>query len=116
TGVVDAELHHLLAVPHLRTLGLGNTAVTDDGVRQLARIPTLWRLWIDNTGVTDATLAAFSSAVYLDKLDVRGTRVTLEGVAGLARRLPEIQIVADGWKKLPRRMWVDPNKEEQSTD
>ena len=113
TQVADSELHHLLAVPHLRTLELGETAVTDEGVRQLAGIPTLWRLWINNTAVTDATLVTFSKATLLDKLDVRGTRVTLEGVAQLAASLPDLQIVADGWKKLPKRMWWGSKEEEQ---
>ena len=57
-----------------------------------------------NTSVSDAALDAFATARQLDKLDVRRTRVTLEGVARLAAAVPTLRIVADGWKQLPRRM------------
>jgi len=107
TAISDPELRYLARLPLLHTLELSATRITDAGVSLIARIPTLWRLWLERTSVTDATLDAFSEARQLDRIDVRGTRVTLTAVARLAKALPRLQIVADGWKSLPRRLRDD---------
>jgi Leucine-rich repeat (LRR) protein len=47
-------LKHLVALQNLTTLTLGNTPVTDAGLREMAALPNLTTLDVSDTKVTDA--------------------------------------------------------------
>jgi hypothetical protein len=98
---------HLVRLPRLRTLSLEGNEITDRAICELSQAPALWRLFVANTAVTDEGLRTIASFRGLDLLDVRGTRVTLDGVDRLFRERPDLQIRADGWSKLPKRIWPD---------
>ncbi|MFN8669892.1 MAG: hypothetical protein U0164_22105 [Gemmatimonadaceae bacterium] len=77
----DAMLADLARVPHLTALQLsGSSGVTDAGVLALAALPALRHLDLGGTSVTDAGLAALRSMRSLESLSLAGTRVTDAGL------------------------------------
>jgi len=92
----------LAALRALECLSLEHTRIADDQVRHLAHLLHLRVLALGHTPVSDATLDVLATAPVLDRLDVRNTDVTLDGVARLHRARPHLRILADGWKHPPR--------------
>lgn len=68
----------------LQTLDLGETGVTDNGLRALGEMKNLRRLSLDRTAVTDAGLAHLASLKNLEYLNLHTTAVTDAGLAQLA--------------------------------
>jgi internalin A len=84
-AVTDDGLKALASLTHLQTLDLGqNNYVTDAGLEHLAPLKGLLNLGLDRTGVTDAGLTALSAMEKLESLDLGGNRVTDAGLKLLA--------------------------------
>lgn len=106
TQVTDAGLVRLGQMKWLACLDLGGTSVTDAGLEQLNGLVNLQMLTLKNTKITDAGLLAQKSSTGADEdaefsdgadlapwlksilksliyLDVRGTKVTKEGLERL---------------------------------
>ncbi len=118
TDITDSGLRHLARMKGVRILVLANTRISDDGLLHLTRLD-LWTLDLSNTEVSDAgvrnlgtmqlgelylqnTKVTDSALVELQRwrdpceIDVRGTKVTKEGLSRLRRTLPDIRIVEEG--------------------
>lgn len=87
----DAQLAELASIaPALRWLDLGETAVTDAGLRSLAAMTNLHRLHLDRTAVTDAGLANLAPLARLELLNLHATKVTDAGLTAL-QTLPRLR-------------------------
>jgi mono/diheme cytochrome c family protein/YHS domain-containing protein len=84
TGVTDAGLGSLAALPQLRRLNLSGTAVGDDGMAALARHPRIETLNVYGAKVTDQGLLALAALPELRKVYAFDTAVTKAGAAALA--------------------------------
>jgi hypothetical protein len=51
------------------------------------------RLDLSNTQVTDVGLQSLHGNTGLQAIDVRGTKVTSEGVAALRKALPKVRVI-----------------------
>lgn len=71
-------------LPHLKTIDLGETQVTNDGLQELARLPNLESVYLDQTGVTDDGVKALAGLPRLAWLDLNGTKVTAKSAENLA--------------------------------
>jgi WD40 repeat protein/tRNA A-37 threonylcarbamoyl transferase component Bud32 len=90
-------LRHLAALPKLRTLLLDHLRLTDDNLASLADLKALRILRLDsNPDLTDAALEHLAPLQDLEKLDLRETAVTAEGVKALQAKLPDCEIKWDG--------------------
>jgi uncharacterized membrane protein/mono/diheme cytochrome c family protein len=87
----DAQLTELAPIAAaLRWLDLGETAVTDAGLRALAPMSELRRLHLDRTAVTDAGLAQLAPLIRLEAINLHATNVTDAGLVTL-RALPRLR-------------------------
>lgn len=85
TDIVDARLGELtIAVPALKELDLGETQVTDAGMKHLAKLP-LQSLNLEETAVTDVGLRDVAKLSELRDLGLVRTKVTDAGLKELAR-------------------------------
>lgn len=91
-GFQEEWLKCLASFPHLSTLGLAGTPLTDAGLRYLKRLTELETLTLTGTKITDEGLAELLKLKKLRHLDVRGTGVTGAGATALRRFLPELEI------------------------
>jgi hypothetical protein len=62
-GLRNDDLALLGEVPHLRELGLGQTRISDAGLRHLYPIKTLRQVWLFDTRVTQAGIEALRQAL-----------------------------------------------------
>jgi hypothetical protein len=85
-------LQYVAALPHVSTLGLAGTSLTDSGLRYLKNLRELDTLILAQTKITDEGLAELLKLKKLRLLDVRGTEVTAAGVNALRRFLPDLQV------------------------
>lgn len=83
TLLKDAQMGHLRAVPHLRTLFLANTPITDAGLDVLEGSPHIESLDLSGTAITDAGLKRLQGLTKLKELDLSGTAITDAGLAWL---------------------------------
>jgi len=84
SAFTDEDLPHVAALgPTLVWLNLARTGVTDAGLARIQALPELRRLSAANTGIGDAGIAALGTPQKLESLNVYGTKVTDAGVAGL---------------------------------
>lgn len=72
-----------------------NEAVTDEDLERLTRLPRLESLMLTLTFVSDAGLEHLAPIKSLTELQLKGTKVTQEGVAKLKRLLPHCRIVIE---------------------
>lgn len=87
----DAELAKLAPIAAaVQWLDLGNTSVTDAGLKSLRPMLGLTRLHLDQLKVTDGGLASLSRLRRLEYLNLRGTGVTDAGLVSL-RGLPHLR-------------------------
>ena len=63
TGVTDAGLEYLEAIPTLERLDLAGTKITDRGLVHLKRLPRTGWLSVDGTGVTTDGMNDFRQAL-----------------------------------------------------
>lgn len=90
--VRDAHLAQLRGLPRLRTLTLGEVAVTDDGLKHLSDCPKLEELTIGLCGITDAGLEHVKKLRRLRRVSIVLTPVTDAGLQRLREALPETSV------------------------
>jgi hypothetical protein len=83
----------------LRQLLLGRTKVTDAGMKSVAKLPRLYLLEISGTAVTDAGIAALAPAPRLKVLRFRSTTVTDRGMDSL-REVKTLLMMSVGGSKV----------------
>jgi hypothetical protein len=88
-------LKHLAAFPHLQTLGLGGTSLSDAGVAHLLPLAELDTLVLAGTKITDAGIVRLKTLKRLRQLVVSGTAVTAAGAAELRKSLPGLEVSFD---------------------
>ncbi len=87
TDVTDEGLKALVAMKNLRRLSLDRTRITDAGLRNLSGLKYLEYLNVHTTAVTDAGLVALKPLKQLRSLYVWQTKVTPAAVEGLSSQL-----------------------------
>jgi hypothetical protein len=104
----DSELKQLHALDQIESLGIVETAITDDGLRHLRGRTALKGLflggnWIGDSGIDRLDLASMPK---LELLELRSTLVTDGKLAEIRRRFPKLDILDDG----PSHRVVAPGK------
>jgi hypothetical protein len=94
TPVADGELENLADLA-LETISLNDVPITDEGITHVCRNAQLRRVWLAGTAITDASLARLGALPHLERLDVRRTLVTAEGIAALTGRRPRLHVLTD---------------------
>ena len=94
----DLELKQLRALDQIESLGIVETAITDDGLRHLRGRTSLKGLflggnWIGDSGLDRLDLASIPQ---LEVLELRSTLVTDAKLAEIRRRFPKLDILDDG--------------------
>lgn len=85
TKVTDEGLRHVGSQSELDWLDLTGTAVTDGGVKFLGSSRNLRQVSLDRTQVTDAIVSWLADCAQLEELDLSNTSLTDEGVRQLGR-------------------------------
>jgi Ran GTPase-activating protein (RanGAP) involved in mRNA processing and transport len=83
TGISDDGLQNLVGMTGLEVLDVHNTAIGDTGVRTIVQLASLRSLAMSRTRVTDEGLAAFAALPHLRHLDLAATGVSDTGIASL---------------------------------
>lgn len=93
-GVMTAgdDLAFLNMVPHLSSLSIERSAVTDDGLVGIENQTDLIYLWLDDTQVGDKGLDHLRKMKNLKYLYIRNSLVTDVGITQLKKRLPHARI------------------------
>jgi YHS domain-containing protein len=87
----DDQLAELAPIaPALYWLDLGETGVTDAGLKPLAAMKNLRRLQLDRTAITDTGLAHLAPLSHLESLSLHSTKITDTGLLAL-RALPRLR-------------------------
>lgn len=92
TGITDAGLGVVAALPHLTRVDLGATGVGDAGVARLAGLEHLEVLNLHATGVSDASLETLAGLPGLERVYLWSTAVTAEGAERLRERRPDLEV------------------------
>lgn len=82
--ISDVGVGALSHMNHLRSLRLGHTKVSDEGVRELASHLSLERLALFETNITNSSCSYFANMNRLRVLGLNGTGIDDQGVAHLA--------------------------------
>jgi hypothetical protein len=67
--------------------------IKDEGAEIITQLKNLDTLIIPSTGITDAGLKHLATLPKLKKLEIKGCKVTAEGVADLVKALPGLEVV-----------------------
>ncbi len=111
----NATEDHLMALavlPHVYTLDLRGSKVTDAGIRFVVMHKGLMDLHIDDTKVGDAGLKEITHLEHLRRLNMRNTPVTDQGMQQLIRlrTLDELTVGAgisdEGLKEIGKMTWL----------
>jgi hypothetical protein len=86
TEVSDSGLRHLRKHPTLQVLDLSGTKVTDACADELKHLPNLNALYLADTAITDKCLAELSMLPKLKTMSFANTAVTDAGLEHLAKR------------------------------
>jgi Leucine rich repeat len=86
------EILAIVCALFLTDLNLGNTKITDAGLKTLEGLKNLEHLLIHDTKVTDAGLKELTGLTNLQYLYLGGTGVTEASVAALGKALPICRI------------------------
>jgi serine/threonine protein kinase/Leucine-rich repeat (LRR) protein len=89
TRITNHAVSHLAALPNLSVLKLSDNNLTDAA---LLHLPHVRSLALDGTGVTDAGLQQLATQTGLGFLSVSRTKVTPFGIAKLQAALPKCEI------------------------
>ncbi len=95
TKLTDAGLAPVTSCEGLERLHLEKTGVTDAGVKQLAALENLSYLNLYGTAVSDAAIEDIAAIKGLEKVYIFETKITIEGVAALKEKRPELKIIPD---------------------
>ncbi|HNY80716.1 MAG: hypothetical protein RBS72_09305 [Sedimentisphaerales bacterium] len=69
-NITDEGVRHLAALPHLRSLDVARSRVTDAGLAHLRDVKTLESLWLPSEGISDTGLEYLSQLPRLRSLSV----------------------------------------------
>jgi formylglycine-generating enzyme required for sulfatase activity/serine/threonine protein kinase len=84
------------SLPNIVALGLTETTLDDTFLLELRNLKRVYFLFATHTALTDGAVKTLSEFANLATLDVRGTKLTAEGVNQVAAALPGCRIVWDG--------------------
>ena len=93
TLITDQGLIHLKSLRHLEWLALANTSITDAGLDVVQELPKLQMLSLTGTGVTDAGLKRLEGLKHLRTLAIERTLMTNVGVDRLRAVLPNLRVI-----------------------
>jgi len=94
TAISDAVAEHLVSHRELVLLWLAGTAITDSTLGRLAELPQLKTLLLDNTKVTGRGFTVWQSNAALKELYVRNISTIAEhNLDAFQRRMPNCQII-----------------------
>ncbi len=93
TGISDAAIAHLAGAENLRLIRLAETAVTDAATETLATLPRLESVNLYGTKVTDEGVLKLAALPNLKRLYLWRTEVSEEAIAALREKLPDCEIV-----------------------
>lgn len=88
----NTDLARFLAAPHLRSLSLNGSTISNAGLEQIARLRELRKLHLCGSEVTDAGLDALAALDQLEELRISSQYLTDEALSFLAR-LPRLRIL-----------------------
>ncbi len=89
-GITDAGVSHLAVAPRLKSLAIGPTSITDQGLSRLQGMESLENLDITCLA-TPAGLARFVQSKRLKRLAIRSPDLSPKDVEGFPARHPQIQ-------------------------
>ena len=95
TVVDDTGVANLAGCSGLERLHLEKTKVTDAAVKHLAPLSGLVYLNIYGTEITDAAIDDIAALKGLKKVFIWETKITIDGVAKLKEKRPDLQIIPD---------------------
>ena len=93
TSITDKSVAALESAKELRMLRLSETGVTDSAVDTLLKLPALESINFYGTKVTDAGILKLSAMPKLKRLYLWQTAVTPEAVKSLKEKLPQCEII-----------------------
>lgn len=94
-GTTDPAMKHIGKIATLKKLEMGDGELTDAGLKDLVNLKNLIHLGLGwATKVTDAGLVEVVKMSGLQTLDVRGTKVSPQGVAAMAAKLPNCKVTS----------------------
>ncbi|WP_197532609.1 hypothetical protein [Symmachiella macrocystis] len=94
TNISDAGLAALEKLPSIRTLALSRTSITDDGLEHLTALPNLRVLLLYRTHITDAGNEHLKKLTKLKTIELKKTELTEAGVQELQEQLPDCKVIA----------------------
>ncbi len=94
----DSELERLTALDRIESLGIAETAITDEGLRHLRGRTAIKSLWLGGNRIGDAGIDCLdlASMPKLELLEIRSTLVSDAKIAEIRRRFPKVMILDDG--------------------
>jgi len=97
--IQDSDLIVVERLTLLRDLVLnddnGHGRITDAGLKRIQNLTNLDELYLRNNQISDAGLQWLKGFTKLLTLDLGGTKVTADGIRGLAKSLPNTRIDSD---------------------
>ena len=95
TKITDAGLATVASCQGLERLHLEKTGITDAALKQLAPLANLAYLNLYGTAVSNAAIDDIAGIKSLKKIYIFETKITIEGVAALKEKRPELKIIPD---------------------
>jgi Leucine-rich repeat (LRR) protein len=92
TKITDAGLKDVAKMKQLERLTLIRTGITDASLKEVAKLQNLTKLNLYDTQITDAGLKEVAKLLDLTYLDLTRTKVTAENAAELQKALPKCRI------------------------
>ncbi len=93
TKVTDHSIALLASASQLRMIRLAETSITDASIESLLKLPSLESINLYGTKVTDAGVSKLSALPNLKRLYLWQTAVTPEAVKALKAKLPSCEII-----------------------
>ncbi len=93
TKITDQAVGKLVTAKNLRLIRLAETAVTDASIETLLKLPSLESINLYGTKVTDAGVSKLSGMPNLKRLYLWKTAVTPEAIKALKEKLPKCEII-----------------------
>jgi uncharacterized membrane protein/mono/diheme cytochrome c family protein len=90
-------------------LNLGNTSMTDSGMKIIAKLNNLTRLYLNNTAITDHGLLQLKAAKQLRYVNLVNTKITAKGLTSL-KDLKELQSIYLYHAAVNKNDWTDLQK------
>jgi len=95
TQITDAGLRDVAKLQNLEELVLENTQITDEGLKEVAKLQNLKELHLADTKVTDKGLKEVAKLQRLMYFYLHSTKVTKRGMTELKKALPNCEIDSD---------------------